>query len=124
VSEELIAIEKAVWTYLDALHHSDADKLASVFHPTSALTYEKDGTLQILPRDQWLSDVRTRVSAAERGLPRADHLLQVDLAGPRMAFVKLKCALPPLYFTDLLSFLQIDGKWQIVQKVFMSEVRR
>lgn len=123
MSEDLIAIEKAAWTYLDGLHHGDADKLASVFHPTSALTYEKDGVLQILPRDQWLASVRTRESAAKRGLSRADHLLQVDVVGPRMALVKLKCAIPPLYFTDLLSFLKIDGNWQVVQKVFMSETR-
>ncbi len=25
------------------------------------------------------------------------------------------------YFTDLLSFLKVESKWQIVQKVFMTE---
>ena len=40
-----------------------------------------------------------------------------------MAFVKLKCALPPLFFTDYLSFLKIEGKWQVAQKVFARERR-
>jgi hypothetical protein len=34
-----------------------------------------------------------------------------------------KCALPPLYFTDYLSFLKIEGKWQVAQKVFARERR-
>ena len=45
MSEDLIAIEAAVRTYLDGLHEGDADKLASVFHPTSSLTYEENGAL-------------------------------------------------------------------------------
>lgn len=34
------AIEQAVQAYLDGLYEGNADKLASVFHETSALTYE------------------------------------------------------------------------------------
>jgi hypothetical protein len=37
--------------------------------------------------------------------------------------VKLACAIPPRFFTDMLSFLKIDGQWQIAQKVFMTEIR-
>ena len=37
-SQERQAIEKAVQTYLDGLYEGDAEKLARVFHPTSALT--------------------------------------------------------------------------------------
>lgn len=40
-----------------------------------------------------------------------------------MAFVKLKCAIPPRFFTDYLNFLRVDGKWQIAQKVFATEIR-
>ena len=40
-----------------------------------------------------------------------------------MAFVKVKCAIPPKFFTDQLSLLKIDGRWQIAQKVFMTEVK-
>jgi hypothetical protein len=32
--------------------------------------------------------------------------------------VKLKCAIPPRYFTDYLCFLKVEGKWQIAQKIF------
>ena len=123
MEQDTRALEAAVQSYLDGLHEGDADKLAGVFHPTSSLTYEDNGALTPIPRDDWLKAVRERPSAKARGLPRHDHVLQIDLATPTMAFVKLKCALPPLYFTDYLSFLKIEGKWQVAQKVFARERR-
>src|SRR4029078_6442561 len=123
MDQDIGAIEAAVQSYLDGLHEGDADKLAGVFHPTSSLTYGDNGALTPIPRDAWLKAVRERPSAKARGLPRHDHVLQIDLATPTMAFVKLKCALPPLFFTDYLSFLKIDGRWQVAQKVFARERR-
>ncbi len=123
MTNDVAAIRTAVQTYLDGLHEGDADKLASVFHPTSALTYEEDGKLTPLPRDEWLKAVRARPSAKARGLARHDEVLQIDQVNPTMAFVKLKCAIPPRFFTDLLCFLKVEGKWQVAQKVFAAETR-
>ena len=123
MTDEAAAIRTAAQTYLDGLYEGDADKLASVFHPTSALTWEENGVLTPLPRDQWLDAVRNRPSAKARGLARQDEILQIDQASPTMAFVKLKCAIPPRFFTDYLSFLKVEGKWQIAQKVFAIEIR-
>src|SRR4029077_6347845 len=97
MSDDVTAITTAVKTYLDGLYEGDADKLASVFHPTSALTWEENGVLTPLPRDQWLEAVRNRPRAKARGLPRQDDILQIDQASPTMAFVKLKCAIPPRF---------------------------
>jgi hypothetical protein len=123
MNDDMLAIDTAVRTYLDGLHEGDAHKLASVFHPTSNLTYEEGGALTPLTRDEWLKIVRGRPSAKSRGLARHDEILQIDLASPTMAFVKLKCALPPIFFTDYLSFLKVEGKWQVAQKVFARERR-
>jgi Putative lumazine-binding len=120
MSQDLAAIEALVKTYLDGLYEGDADKLASVFHATSALSQSVDGKLVVTPRDQWLAAVRTRGSAKTQGLERADHILTIDIVGPTMAYVKLKCQLPPRYFTDQLSLLKIDGRWQVAQKVFQT----
>lgn len=124
MSDDKTALEAAVKTYLDGLYEGDADKLASVFHPTSALTWEENGKLTPLPRDEWLKAVRDRPSAKARGLKRDDAILLIDQSSPTTAFVKVKCQIPPRYFTDYLSFLKIDGKWQVAQKVFAAEVRK
>lgn len=121
--DDAAAIREAVNTYLDGLYEGDADKLASVFHPTSALTWEQDGVLTPLPRDQWLQAVRDRPSAKSRNLLRRDEILQIDQSSPTTAFVKLKCQIPPRFFTDYLCFLKVDGRWQVAQKVFATEIR-
>jgi len=123
MSDDTVQIEAAVKTYLDGLYEGDTEKLASVFHPTSRLTWEDGGKLTLLPRDQWLEAVRERPSPKSRGLARHDEILKIDQASPTMAFVKLKCAIPPRFFTDYLSLLKIDGNWQVAQKVFMTETR-
>lgn len=124
MNNDIKAVEAVTRTYLDGLYEGDADKLAHAFHPTSALTTVKDdGTIQIVPRDQWLEAVRSRPSPKAAGLAREDHILTIDLVGPTLALVKVKCQMPPRYFTDLLSFLKVESRWQIVQKVFMTETR-
>ncbi|HEU5297679.1 MAG TPA: nuclear transport factor 2 family protein [Burkholderiaceae bacterium] len=122
-SDDRQAIEQAVQTYLDGLYEGDADKLASVFHDTSALTYEQDGKLVVLPREQWLKWVRERPKPKDKGLPRDDVILMVDQSGPTTAFVKVKCQIPPRYFTDYLNLLKIDGRWVVAQKIFATVVK-
>jgi hypothetical protein len=123
-TDDVKIIEGVIQSYLDGLYESDAGKIASVFHPTSVLTnVTNDGELVITPRDSWLDKVRARPSPKQRGLPRHDQVLTIDLVSPTMAYVKLKCAIPPRFFTDQLSLLKIDGRWQIAQKVFTTEMR-
>jgi len=117
------AIEAVVKTYLDGLYEGDTEKLARVFHPTSALAHDMGGELKVVPRDEWLEAVRNRPTPLSQGLPRHDEILQIDQAGPTTAFVKVKCAIPPRFFTDYLSLLKIDGRWQVAQKVFAVEIR-
>jgi len=123
-ADEVKNIEGVIQSYLDGLHEGDASKIASAFHPTSALTsISEKGELAITPRDVWLNNVRNRASPKQQGLSRHDQVLSIDLVGPTMAYVKLKCAIPPRFFTDQLSLLKIDGRWQVAQKVFMTELR-
>ncbi len=124
MTDDRAAIERATQTYFDGLHEGDADKLASVFHPTSVLTFEQDGKLVELTRDQWLEGVRARPSAKAKGLARDDAVLLIDQSSPVTAFAKVRCQIPPRYFTDYLSFVKADGEWKVAQKVFATEVRK
>lgn len=123
MNNDLRTIEAVTRTYLDGLYEGDVAKLAHAFHPTSALTTVlDDGTIKVVPRDEWLEAVRNRPSPKAAGMTRGDHVLTIDIVGPTLALVKVKCQMPPRYFTDLLSFLKVDSQWQIVQKVFMTEM--
>jgi hypothetical protein len=121
--DERRAIEAVVRTYLDGLYEGDADKLASAFHPTSALTQFWEGELKIVPRDTWLDAVRNRPSPKAQGLARSDEILSIEQHGPELAVATLRCAIPPRFFTDVLSLLKVDGRWQVAQKVFRTDLR-
>jgi hypothetical protein len=116
-------ITETVQLYLDGLYEGDTDKLAKAFHPTSSLASEDKGALTQLPREQWLERVRSRPSGKAQGLSRHDEIIQIDQSSPTSAFVKLKCQLPPRFFTDYLLLLKVDGRWQVAQKTFTTEVR-
>lgn len=119
---DLKALRAAVQDYFDGFAQSDAAKLEALFLPTSALTQVFDGELKIVPRDEWLAAVRGRKPLAELGLARHDEILALDLISPTLAHVKVRCQMPPRYFTDLLCFVKLDGRWRVAQKVFTTEV--
>lgn len=122
-TDDRSGIEQAVQTYFDGLYEGDADKLASAFHPSSALSWEQDGKLGVLTLAEWLKWVRERPSPKAKGLARDDAILWLDQSGPTTAFVKVRCQIPPRYFTDYLSLLKVDGHWAVAQKVFSTVVR-
>ena len=122
-TDDRSAIEQTIQTYFDGLYEGDATKLASIFHETSALTYEQDGQLVVLPLAQWLQAVRERASPQAKGLARNDAILLIDQSGPTTALVKVKCQMPPRYFTDYLNLLKVGGQWLVAQKVFATVVK-
>ncbi len=121
--DERAAIEQTIQTYFDGLYDGDADKLASIFHEAAALTFEQAGQVTVLPLAQWLKAVRERPAPKARGLARDDEILLIDQSGPTTAFVKVRCQIPPRYFTDYLNLLKTDGRWTVVQKVFATVVK-
>lgn len=121
--DDRAAIEQTIQTYFDGLYAGDAEQLASVFHPGSALTFDNGGTVKVWPLAEWLQAVRDRPSPRAKGLARDDAILLVDQSGPSTALVKVKCQIPPRYFTDYLNLIKTDGQWKVAQKVFATETR-
>ena len=116
----LAAIAK---TYCDAAYEMDADKFASLFHPSCSVTkFGEDGAVNVTPIEVWLAGVRSMKSPKLQGLERHDEILSIDVVR-ELALLKLKLQIPPRYFTDMLSCLKVGGAWRIVQKVTTIETR-
>jgi hypothetical protein len=116
----LAAIAK---TYCDAAYEMDADKFASLFHPSCSVTkVGEDGNVSVTPIEVWLAGVRSMQAPKLQGLERHDEILSIDVVR-ELALLKLKLQIPPRYFTDMLSCLKVDGTWRIVQKVMTVETR-
>jgi 4-oxalocrotonate tautomerase len=111
-------------TYFDGLYHSDTKRLARVFHPRAHYVCASEGTLTYRTMEEYLPIVDARPSPASRGEARADSVVSIEFAGPVTAFARVNCAIGPKYFTDLLTLIRLDGRWQIISKVFHFEVRQ
>ncbi len=109
--------------YCDAAYEMDADRFASIFHHSSAVTrVGEDGKVSVTPIEMWLAAVRNMKAPRQLGLERHDEILSIDVVR-ELALVKLTLQMPPRYFTDLLSCLRVDGAWKIAQKVMTAETR-
>jgi hypothetical protein len=114
------ALRSLAQTYFDAAYEMDADKFASIFHPSSSVTkVGDDGNVGVTPIAMWLAAVRNLKAPKQQGLERHDQILSIDVEG-ELALVKLKLQIPPRYFTDMLSCLKVNGTWKIAQKVMTS----
>lgn len=116
--DNLIALAK---TYFDAAYAMDADKFATIFDPAAQVTRRGDGnSVVVTPIAAWLDAVRSLTSPQDTGGVRADQILSIAITRD-MALLKLRLRIPPREVTDLLSCFYLDGRWQIVQKVFAAE---
>ena len=116
-------VEKVIQLYFDGLYEGDADKIGEAFHPSADLRWVEKGELQVLEVPDWLDRVRKRPSAKAEGKPRDDLVVSMDRADDTTAFVKVKCQLPPRYFTDYLVALKLSDGWKIVSKSYRYDVR-
>ena len=115
---EFDKVEQVLGLYFDGLHYSDTEILRRVFHPQAHYYCATDGALLHLGMDEYFPIVDKRPSPASQGHARTDRILGIEFAGPVTAFAKLECSIPPKHFTDFLTLVKLEGRWQIVAKVF------
>jgi hypothetical protein len=110
-------------TYFDAAYEMDAEKFASIFHHSSAVTrVGDDGNVSVTPIETWLAAVRNMNAPKQLGLERHDEILSIDVV-KELGLSKLKFQIPPRCLTDVLSCLKVNGTWKIAQKVMTTETR-
>jgi hypothetical protein len=123
VSEDRSSVEAVVKNYFDGLYEGNADKLGAIFDPTADLRWVEKGELQVLTVPDWLDRVRKRPSAKAEGKPREDFIVTIDRSDDQTAFIKVRCQLPPRYFTDYLVAMKLSDGWKIVSKSYRYDLR-
>lgn len=123
MSYDRSSLETVIQHYFDGLYEGDADKLGAIFHPTADLRWVSHGALQVLTVPDWMALVRKRTSAKADGKAREDFVVTVDRSDESTAFVKVRCQLPPRYFTDYLVAMKLSDGWQIVSKSYRCDTR-
>jgi Putative lumazine-binding len=108
--------------YFEGLYRSDSAILRRVFHPSALYACATDGTLLTLRMDEYFPIIDKRPSPASRGDPRADRIIAIEFAGPVTALARVDCSILPKRFIDLLTLIRVDGRWQVISKVFHYEL--
>ena len=123
MSHDRSSVEAVVQHYFDGLYEGNAEKLGTIFHPSADLRWVEKGELQILTVPDWLDLVRKRPSGKAGGKPREDFIVTIDRSDESTAFIKVRCQLPPRYFTDYLVAMKLADGWQIVSKSYRYDLR-
>ena len=113
--DQIVAV---LGTYFDGLYFSDTQRLRQVFHPSAIYACATDGTLLRLGMQEYFAVVDKRPAPAAKGEVRRERILSIEFAGPVTALARVECAIAPKHFTDLLTFVCLEGRWQIISKVF------
>ncbi len=122
MSAEYVAVTKVISNYFDGLYNSDTSMLKNVFHSQASYVCATDGSLLHLTMDEYFPMVDKRPSPASRGEKRRDRILSVEFAGPVTANARVECFIKTKFFTDFLTLIFIEKKWQIISKVFHYEI--
>ena len=111
-------IEELIQDYLDALYWCDTELLSRVMHPRAVYATADEEPALIRSMDEYLPVVAVRQSPLSLGEQRNGQIESIDLAGENTALVRLRCLLNGRHYTDFLSLIKEEGRWQIIAKVF------
>ncbi len=116
-------IAAALTAYFDGFYEGDIDKLKSIFHSACHLYAAPNAELMDSDMDAVYGRVGNRAKPSERGDPKEDGIIAIDQSGPECAFAKVMIALGENHYTDYLTLLKLDGRWQVIGKTFTAVPR-
>jgi hypothetical protein len=118
MTSEFGALEAVISDYFDALYHCDTELLQSVFHEKAIYATADETPLLYRTMEDYVPVVAARQSPASRGETRKDAIDEIQLAGANTAFARVRCSIGDRDFTDFLTFVRDQDRWQIMSKIF------
>ncbi len=115
---EYLAIIEVLKQYYDALYRCDTALLGQVFHPSAQYVTASSGELLHLDMKAYFPIVEQRVSPESAGESYGFSIDSIEFVGPVTAIANMRSSMFSKDFIDLLALIKIDGRWQIISKVF------
>ena len=112
------AIEAMLSDYFDAMHTQDMEKFDRVFHKDVVLYSAQTGELNIRPYAIYREAVVNRESPESKGEARDEKILMIDEISDTAALAKVQLEMFGGVMQDYLSLIHIDGRWQIISKIW------
>ena len=116
--EDLDAIERVAWLYMDGMHECDPAKLDAAFHPTARIQGYRGAEWRGLTREEFVGYCARLGSRAAAGEAFDMRIVSIDRAG-RAAVVKVAMRWNGRDYVDFLAMIRREeGGWSISEKTF------
>lgn len=115
-------IEHLAQSYFDALYDGNTALFAEIFHPSALLYSVGGGSETLLDVPAYLAIVAGRQNPRDRGDPRQDEILAIEVPTPTTALLRTRELFLPKRFTDDLALMRGPGGWRIVAKIWDFEL--
>ncbi len=112
------AVRAAIEHYFQGHATGEGSHFEQVFHPESKLMWMRDGAFNTRTSAEYIGGARG--VPADDEADRKRRITDIDITGDA-AVVRLELDYPGALITDYMSMLKIDGRWQIVNKIFHVE---
>jgi hypothetical protein len=117
LESERDAIEAVIRDYLEGMIYGQTDRLESAMHPLCMQAGHYKGNYEFFPRDEFIEAMKSE-KMQEPGTPYVADIVSIDLSGD-VAVAKVTDDCFSTSFTDYLTLIKHDGRWQIVMKAFV-----
>jgi hypothetical protein len=116
--DDRVAVRAVVENYLHGLKFNDVESLKKAFWPDAKLFFIKsDGTLGQLTQTEWYAGF---AQAAGKESKADLKIASLEVTNDAAA-VKVVETYPSSRYTDYISLLRFDGRWQIVNKIYTEQ---
>lgn len=116
-ADERDAIDAVIRDYLDGMIYGQYDRLESAMHVKCMIAGHFDGSYDFMPRDEFIGTLKKMKAQIPPDTPYVSEIVSVDITGDT-AMAKVTDVCFGTSFTDYLTFIMDQGRWQIVNKAF------
>jgi hypothetical protein len=117
------AVRAALQHYIQGHATGDGAHMRIAFHPAARLFWSSADTLATRTSEEYIARMGGKPAADEATGVRKRRIASVDVTG-NAAIGKIILDYPDAYIVDYMSLLKTNGEWKIINKIFMTEMKK
>ena len=117
------AVRAALEHYIQGHATGDGAHMRAAFHPAARLFWASADTLATRTSDEYIGRMSGKPAADEASGVRKRRIERIDVTG-NAATGKIILDYPDAYIVDYMSLLKTNGQWKIINKIFMTEMKK
>ena len=117
------AVRATLEHYIQGHATGDAAHMRLAFHPAARLFWSSADTLATRTSEEYIARSPGKPPADEATGTRKRRIERVDVTG-NAAIGKIVLDYPDAYIVDYMSLLKTKGEWKIINKIFMTEMKK